>query len=106
VSVGHTLPDLRLQALAVLLGVPLVTAAFGHIAPWLLLLLLAFFGAVIGLQYFWMRSANRRISRSELAVEYLLRRIEETVSAAGGAGHTMPSIRDSRQTWPRATPAA
>lgn len=85
VSVGHTLPDLRLQALAVVLGVPLVSAAFGHIAPWLLLLLLALFGAIIGFQYFWMRSANRSITRSQLAVEYLLRRIEETVTAAGGA---------------------
>jgi len=84
VSVRHVLPDLRIQTLGVLLGIPVVTAAFGHVSPWILLMLSALFGAVIGFQYFWMRALNRSISRGELEVDYLVRRIEETVASAGG----------------------
>jgi len=104
-SVGHALPDLRIQALALLLCIPSYIALFGRTTPWLLLGLVGLFAVVIGLQYWWMRTANRSISRSELEVDYLLRRIEETVAGAG-TGRAMRSLTDPRQTWPRATPIA
>ena len=68
-----------------MLGVPIVTAMFGRVTPWLVLLILALVGAAIGFQYFWMRTENRSISRDELEVDYLVRRVEEAVAAAGGA---------------------